>query len=155
MALRNSIEYIKWFFFIGYFEECVNWKSDYLELLLSVYITSLAFVLTSGFQGSINMGIVWLCFTVLSSLATLGFLVFNFKFQLSISGWDQQTWTRQISMYGIQTDELSVTPTGIRRSLLTRIHGETRKIALTCTAVWTSNGTMATVKQSTITSAKS
>ena len=32
----NSL-YIKWSFIIGYFERYVNSKSDYLELLLSVY----------------------------------------------------------------------------------------------------------------------
>ena len=36
MTPKKNIEYIKWFFSIGYFERYVNWKSDYLELLLSV-----------------------------------------------------------------------------------------------------------------------
>ena len=34
---KNNREYIKWFFSIGYFERYFNSKSDYLELLLSVY----------------------------------------------------------------------------------------------------------------------
>ena len=38
MTLKNIIKYIKWCFSIGYFERCDNWKSDYLELLLSVYV---------------------------------------------------------------------------------------------------------------------
>ena len=37
MTLRTNSEYIKWSFSIGYFERYVNSKSDYLELLLSVY----------------------------------------------------------------------------------------------------------------------
>ena len=36
MTLKNNIKYIKGFFSIGYFEINVDWKSDYLELLLSV-----------------------------------------------------------------------------------------------------------------------
>ena len=34
---KNNSEYIKWFYFISYFERYVDSKSDYLELLLSVY----------------------------------------------------------------------------------------------------------------------
>ena len=34
---KNHSEYIKWSFSIGDFERYVNFKSDYLELLLSVY----------------------------------------------------------------------------------------------------------------------
>ena len=34
---KNNSEYIKWPFSIGYFERYVNLKSDYLELLSSVY----------------------------------------------------------------------------------------------------------------------
>ena len=37
MILKNNIRYIKWLFSIGYFEKNSNWKSDYLEFLLSVY----------------------------------------------------------------------------------------------------------------------
>ena len=36
MALKINIKYIRGFFSIVYFERYVNWKSDYLELLLSV-----------------------------------------------------------------------------------------------------------------------
>ena len=36
-TLKNNIKYIKLIFCIGYFERYVNWKIDYLELLLSVY----------------------------------------------------------------------------------------------------------------------
>ena len=36
IILKNNIKYIKWFFFIAYCKRYVNWKSDYLELLLSV-----------------------------------------------------------------------------------------------------------------------
>ena len=37
MILKNNGEYIRWSFSIGYCERYVNSKSDYLELLLSVY----------------------------------------------------------------------------------------------------------------------
>ena len=36
MTLQNNFKYTKWVFSIGYFERYVSWKSDYLELLLSV-----------------------------------------------------------------------------------------------------------------------
>ena len=34
---KNNITYMKWIFYISYFEIYINSKSDYLELLLSVY----------------------------------------------------------------------------------------------------------------------
>ena len=37
MTLKTNGEYIEWSFSIGYFERYINSKSDYLELLLSVY----------------------------------------------------------------------------------------------------------------------
>ena len=37
MTLIHNSEYLKWSFSIGYFERYVNLKSDYLELLLSVF----------------------------------------------------------------------------------------------------------------------
>ena len=60
--LKTTIKYIKWFFSIGYFERCVNWKSDYLELLLSVYFSFcsmikmrrwILWILTQGVQYSV------------------------------------------------------------------------------------------------------
>ena len=37
MTLKTNSLYIKWSFYIGYFERYTNSKSDYLELLLSVF----------------------------------------------------------------------------------------------------------------------
>ena len=38
ILLNNNPQYIKMSFSIGYVSRYVNWKSDYLELLLSVYM---------------------------------------------------------------------------------------------------------------------
>ena len=43
MTLKPNSYYIKWSFSIGYFKKYVNFKSDYLELLLSVYVVILTF----------------------------------------------------------------------------------------------------------------
>ena len=39
ITLKKNIECIKWSCYIDYFKRYVNLKSDYLELLLSVYIS--------------------------------------------------------------------------------------------------------------------
>ena len=46
---KNNSGYIKWNFSIGYFESYVNYKSDYLELLLGVHKSAIQMIKLSFF----------------------------------------------------------------------------------------------------------
>ena len=49
--------YIKWSFSFNYFERYVNWKNDYLELLLSVYVVFIQnYILSKQSQVSETIG---------------------------------------------------------------------------------------------------
>ena len=50
MTLNNNSTHMKWFFYIGYFKRYVKSKSDYLELLLSAYLSATFYDL-SAFVG--------------------------------------------------------------------------------------------------------
>ena len=52
MTLKTSSQCINWSYSIGYFEKYVNFKSDYLELLFSVYRENFAPILFSPFSPS-------------------------------------------------------------------------------------------------------